>query len=239
MPTNHHQGPGPSQARCIVTPASAARGKRVREPTKNFSGLFRGKFPSRKLGRMVHWESLLERDAILLFEFSPRVATFREQPYSISYFHTGRMRRYTPDFELTFRSGHTELVEVKPWVKLQKSDEQQRFEAIGSYFNARDMRFRILSDLEIRKRPLLDNLRLLYRCRTPQLSNGESRQLVEVLHRVKTPVFEEAVRTLGSEQAFWQLVELGIIAVNLTEQICNTTRYTLNLEGIDDETIYF
>jgi hypothetical protein len=239
MSTNRHQGPGPNRVRCIVTPASAARGKRVREPTKNFSGLFRGKFPSRKTGRMVHWESLLERDAILLYEFSPGIATFREQPYSISYFHAGRMRRYTPDFELTFRSGRTELVEVKPWIKLQKTDEQQRFEAIGSYLNARGQRFRLLSDLEIRKRPLLDNLRLLYRYRTPQLLNDESHRLVEMLKQVRTPVFEELVRTLGSEKAFWQLVELGKIVVDLTEQVSKTTRYTLNLEGDDDETIYF
>jgi hypothetical protein len=34
----------------------------------------RGKFPSRKNGRMVHHEGLLELDAIYLFEASPLIA---------------------------------------------------------------------------------------------------------------------------------------------------------------------
>lgn len=41
---------------------------------------FRGYFPSRKLGRMVAWESLTERDVILLLEFSPGVLSYQEQP---------------------------------------------------------------------------------------------------------------------------------------------------------------
>lgn len=38
---------------------------------------FRGNFPSRKLGRMVAGESLVELLAILLWEFSPGVLTYR------------------------------------------------------------------------------------------------------------------------------------------------------------------
>ena len=71
---------------CIVTPTSVARASRARQPTRNFSGLFRGKFPSMKVNRMIHWESLLERDAIMLFEFSPGVASYREQPFSTYFF---------------------------------------------------------------------------------------------------------------------------------------------------------
>jgi len=41
---------------------------------------FRGYFPSKKLNRLVQFESLLERDAIKLFESSKEIIQFREQP---------------------------------------------------------------------------------------------------------------------------------------------------------------
>jgi hypothetical protein len=44
----------------------------------------------------VEWESLLERDAILLFEFSPGVVSYQEQPEMIEYEQDGVMRRYYP-----------------------------------------------------------------------------------------------------------------------------------------------
>ncbi len=49
----------------------------------------RGYFPSKKMGRMVAWESQIELDAILLFEFSPGVISFQEQPEKIQYYVNG------------------------------------------------------------------------------------------------------------------------------------------------------
>lgn len=224
---------------CIVTPASVARAPRARQPTKNFSGLFRGKFPSLKIGRMVHWESLLERDAILLLEFSPGITSFREQPYSIHYFHDGRMRRYTPDFEITFRGGSTKLIEVKPWCKLQSEKEQRRFDAIRSHLNSFGIALVLLDDKQIRKQPLLENLRVLNGNRTPQLSADEAQHFEERLGQVTSPTFNEAVRVLGSERVFWQLVDLEKITVDLAEKIEADTPYATKREKAQNEKIYF
>lgn len=45
----------------------------------------RGYFPSHKCGQMIAWESLLERDAILLLEFSQGVVSYRHQPTVMDY----------------------------------------------------------------------------------------------------------------------------------------------------------
>ena len=52
---------------------------------------------------MVEWESLLERDAILLFEFSPGVVSYQEQPAEILYELEGVIHRYYPDFEVILK----------------------------------------------------------------------------------------------------------------------------------------
>lgn len=223
--------------RHIVTPASVTCGTRVREPTKNYSGLFRGKFPSHKTQRMVHWESLLERDAIMLFEFSPGIATFREQPPSISYYLDNKIRKYTPDFELTYQSGHIELVEVKPWEKLQSEDEKKRFQAIQIRLSAHGQCLRFLSEREIRKQPLSENLHQLARHRIPRLLKDEIHRLEMKLQSVAQPIQADAVLALGSDRAFWQLVDFGKICIDLSEPIHSATPYTSS--GNDSEKIYF
>lgn len=228
-----------SRPPCIVTPASVARASRARQPTKNFSGLFRGKFPSLKNGRMIHWESLLERDAIMLLEFSPGVTAFREQPFSTYYYHQGRMPRYTPDFEVTFRCGRVALIEVKPSCKLQLEKEQKRLAAIRSHFETRGLTFTLLDENQIRRNPLFGNLRHLISHRMPQLSETEAHRFVALLGSVKPSTFEGAVRALGSESTFWRLVALEKISINLSEAVRPGTFYTINGEDGQDEKVYF
>ena len=119
---------------------------------------------------MIHWESQLERDAVLLFEFSTGVLVYREQPLTTYYTLKGKTRRYTPDFELTLASGEVRLIEVKPAEKLLGSKEHLRFERITEHFIEQGRSFKILTDHEIRQSALLENLRLMMRHRGQILS---------------------------------------------------------------------
>jgi len=96
--------------------------QRSREVISPSGGIVRGKFPSRKNGRMVHHEGLLELEAIYLFETSPRIVRYREQPITINYPDGARLRRYTPDFELVLTTGEIVLIEVKPIRSLQHDE---------------------------------------------------------------------------------------------------------------------
>jgi hypothetical protein len=49
----------------------------------NRGGNIIGRFPSLKLGRMVDFESLIERDFIYVLDFEPDVESFSEQPLTI------------------------------------------------------------------------------------------------------------------------------------------------------------
>ncbi len=51
----------------------------------NRGGNVIGKFPSIKMGRMIAFESLLERDFIYLLDYDPAVEWFEEQPLTIEY----------------------------------------------------------------------------------------------------------------------------------------------------------
>jgi TnsA endonuclease-like protein len=88
--------------------------RRLKKSHKNVTGLFY----SRKLGRHVQFDSMLERDFILLLDTHPVVLNFSEQPFHICWFdHNGEPQSYCPDFEVTFGPGIFLGRQVhRPWI---------------------------------------------------------------------------------------------------------------------------
>jgi len=122
---------------------------------------FRGYIPSIKLKRMVEFESLLERDAIMLFELSPGIIKFQEQPEEVFYEEDGKLKRYYPDFELVLRSGEVLHVEVKPAQKLRSPKLDKKMHAIASHYQSQNRDFRILTDQVVRQNPRFANAKKL------------------------------------------------------------------------------
>lgn len=135
------------------------RARRVISPS---GGIVRGKFPSRKNGRMVHHEGLLELDAIYLFETSSQILRYREQPTTIHYPDGAKLRRYTPDFELLLAHGTMVIVEVKPIRFLEQEQVRQKFDRIEEHLVRSSVPYLILTDQRIRQEPRLSNLRWIY-----------------------------------------------------------------------------
>jgi len=111
---------------------------------------FRGYFPSKKLNRSVQFESLLERDAIKLFESSNEVVTYREQPTIIYYYLDDIQKRYHPDFELVLVDGYVVHVEVKPSIQLATIKLSAKYLAIAQSYFVRTESFVVLTEKELR-----------------------------------------------------------------------------------------
>ncbi len=111
---------------------------------------FTGCVPSKKLNRHVQFESLLERDAIELFERADEVLSFREQPMIIYYYIDGVQKKYYPDFELILDSGQIVHIEVKPKIKLRDRETALKYQAINQHYLSRDEHFSVLTEVEIR-----------------------------------------------------------------------------------------
>ncbi|MBB5192294.1 hypothetical protein HNQ50_003035 [Silvimonas terrae] len=121
----------------------------------------RGYFPSTKLRRMVAWESMLERDAVLLLEMSPGIVRYQEQPARIVYADGLRTREYFPDFELTLEDGQLVHLEIKESSELAKPSIAAKYGSIAAHYRREARSFRIATELEIRREPLFGNLKRL------------------------------------------------------------------------------
>lgn len=121
----------------------------------------RSKFPSRKNGRLVHCEGLLELEAAHLFEVSSRVASYREQPERVPFPFEGQLRHWVPDLELTLCTGELVLVEVKPSDKLKTEAVADRLAAIATQMHRRGRTFVVLDDTNLRVEPRQTSVRRL------------------------------------------------------------------------------
>lgn len=206
--------------------------RRVISPS---GGIMRGKFPSRKNGRMVHYEGLLELDAIYLFEASPRIASYREQPRTILFPDGARMRRYTPDFELTLSGGAHVLVEVKPCRSLQDAEVRNKLEKVTAYLLRSGQSLVILTDKVLRSEPRQANIRRLYH-QTPRRWPTDAACINALQpHRPHLPLPWSAVKQRLRERAIHpaNLLFKGLLHCELDAPLTNDTLLHFTQENGD------
>lgn len=136
---------------------------RVRKVVTRRGRHIRGYFPSKKLNRMVAWESLLEKDTLLLMELSPGVLSYQEQPEEISYWDGQAMCCYVPDLRVNLFNETSLLVEVKPADELKRPVVKAKYQRIAQHLEEQGREFLLLTEEEIQQEPQCSNLKqLLY-----------------------------------------------------------------------------
>lgn len=205
--------------------------QRAREVVAPTGGIMRGKFPSRKNGRMVHHEGMLELDAIYLFEVSPLIAAYAEQPRRYQYLDGDRLRKYTPDFELTLRDGSTVLVEVKAKTSLQYDDIAHKLRCVRAHFERAGEAFVVLDDEQLRAEPRQSNARVL--CRSSRSHRSPADWVRSVHGRVKHlfPMSYQAAQHVLAEHGCdpSTLILHGLLGCDMREPIGPST-WTFNQE---------
>lgn len=207
----------------------------VRDVVNRSGRGFRGHFPSRKMKQVVDWESIEERNAIYLFEFSPGVASYRGQPELVYYPDGTELRKYYPDFEITTTGGISVHIEVKLSSKLLREKYADKYRAIAAHYQSLGRHFQILTEKETRREPLFSNLKKLKRHYRP------TKELPRFLSQVASAL-KPGPQPLGvlemNEAAIWRLLALGHLRCDLAAPITASTLIFLP-GGHNDETLLF
>ena len=135
---------------------------RAREVVKRSNPMVTGKYPSLKAGRMVQWESQLERDALYLMDASPLVRELGEQPVKLSFILNGEERDHFPDF-LSNVDGIKVFVEVKPEDKSQKQYYQDRTNFLEKTLPIYGYRYLVITEKDIRQKTRLEIAKFILR----------------------------------------------------------------------------
>lgn len=146
-----------------------------------------GRFPSTKMGRMIAFESLLERDFIYLLDYDPDVEWFEEQPLSIEYLHEAKLLHYTPDFHV-LELGQQVLVECKPERFVETEENRRKFAVAREWCEERGWEFRIVTDQQVRSGFRLQNVKLLAQFARQKVDMVTRSQIHACLQEVQTDV---------------------------------------------------
>lgn len=211
----------------------------VRKIPKNYLGVTGG-FSSGKNGRALGFESLLEKDFMILLEFDPEVERFEEQPVRIPVEAKGRRpTSYVPDVLVHYRPARNgkarkaRLVEVKKRSDLEKNREKYapKFAAAKRYAADRGWEFHVMSDEDIRT-PRLPNLKFLreYRLIAPDateihavldgIMNAGGR--IE-MHALLERMHDSDNHKLQTIPVIWHLVVCGQVHVDLDQPLTGET----------------
>lgn len=133
----------------------------VREVISRSRSCPTGKFPSWKMRRMMHWESIGERNAFRLLDCDPSVTAFVEQPCVVIYFNGVEQKRHVPDIYVE-SCARKELWEVK--IDASDPDVIARTILLSNGLKRHGFIYRLVlhSDLEMQPRLLNANTLLRY-----------------------------------------------------------------------------
>jgi hypothetical protein len=209
--------------------------QRARNVISPSGGIVRGKFPSRKNGRMVHHEGMLELGAIYLFETSPQIVRYREQPTTIHYPDGSRLRRYTPDFELVLVTGELVMVEVKPTRFLEVDKTRHKFDCIEEYMRRSNRPFVILTEKCICQEPRLSNLRWVYHATSRVPPTLDAAQAALGKYGGAFPTSIKTAKELLAEYSIepFSLLLLGLLRCELVSPLTLSTIVNLSMEADD------
>lgn len=211
----------------------------VRKIPKNYLHVT-GSFSSRKNGRMMGYESLLERDNMILLEYDDDVEGFEEQPVQIP-FKKG-VKPYVPDILVRYKSGRRPLLgEIKHTEDLEKYRDKYapKFEAAKKYAEEQGWEFGTVTEKKIRI-PRLASLKFLREYLNVDSDPGQATRIVDVLKGARGKLEMDALlkvlcstdmERLTMTPVVWSMVANGQIAIDMNKPISDKTMLSLPKGG--------
>lgn len=219
----------------------------VRKIPKNYLSVT-GTFSSAKNGKSLGYESLLERDMMILLEFDDTVESFEEQPVRIPVVANGKkLKPYVPDILIHYfpacsgEIARAVLGEVKHTNDLKKNKAKYapKFEAASRYADEHGWEWRKFTEKDIRT-PYLDNLKFLREYHSAEPEAALLQEVIGHLQKVKGSVTVESLLqklcptedgTLHMAPAVWYLVATNRITANLQKTLGTKTKLSLPEKG--------
>jgi hypothetical protein len=135
---------------------------------------------SEKSSVPVYCESALERDAYLHFEFDPQVASYRVQPYSVEYQQKPILRTF-PDAEVREVDGSWTIIQIKMRSTYEKHLAKPHFRNEAALFRSLGWNYRVLTEVEIRVEPRLENLKLMHHYRDLLMPDAKPDEVIKYI----------------------------------------------------------
>lgn len=187
----------------------------VRKVVTRRSRNVRGYMPSLKLGAPVPWESQNELVYLRIAELSGEVQTYDVQP-SVEFIKVaGEQQVYYPDVQVTYESGRTVTLEIKPAHRLKTPKVAARMAAFAAQCEASGREFYVITDEVLAREPRRTNVEELMYHRRPM--SRAQRYDVQALIGSNRPETIGGLRELLGRELGDLALGNGLVGINLDE----------------------
>lgn len=143
----------------------------VRKVNRRSNSHVTGLFASEKMKAMIPWESHLEYEFLCIAEVDQSISNIYAQPRWIHFRHRGKERAHAPDFFIC-QNGEAIYIEVKPLARTRAEDFTQRTATVAEILAKEGAKYVVVTEEEIRRQPLMTNVRTLLRGRGTTPDSG-------------------------------------------------------------------
>ncbi|WP_221761648.1 TnsA endonuclease N-terminal domain-containing protein [Edaphobacter aggregans] len=186
-----------------------------------------GKYPSWKMGRMMHWESIHELNAFRLLDCDPNVTSYCEQPCQIVYVLDGVERLHYPDIIVTTTAGK-QLWEVKLRSNASEPEVLARTAFLSRALPRWGYEYQTVFDEDLAKQPRLSNANLLLRLGKRAVNDCEWEGVRRTLAEQGELLWSEATSdNYGAKgrEILLSLVLRGILTIDMDSPISSATEF--------------
>jgi hypothetical protein len=234
----------PSRSHCLETSANlsairsilfAEHGQmRARKVVSRSNSRSAGKYPSWKMGRMMHWESSNELNAFRLLDCDPNVASYSEQPCRIAYVMEGVERIHYPDILVT-TTGGKQLWEVKPRSNALEPEVLARAVFLSHVLPVWGYEYRTVLAEDLASQPRLNNANLLLSLGKRAVSDCEREDVRRTMTEQGTLAWAEAYAgNYGARgrETLCSLVLRGVLTIDMNVPISLATEFVARKGGL-------
>ncbi|MHA2940507.1 TnsA endonuclease N-terminal domain-containing protein, partial [Vibrio sp. RC27] len=150
--------------------------------------------------------------------------TFEAQPIGFEYYLDGKLRRYTPDFLVTYYDSYQPFYEIKPKHIAETEEFKEVFSAKKEQALSMGNDLQVLTEDDIQIYPLLDNLKIIHRYACDDCLNSVQRQILSLFRkygelRIEQIVQYSAVHSSRSLPALYDLVARQLLKIDMHQPI--------------------
>lgn len=118
----------------------------------------RGEYTSTKTGKLCKHRSGWERKYMEYLDANPDVISWHYELLAIEYISnkkSGKIRKYYPDFTVTWNDGTMKVIEIKPKRKLDQAIIIKKAEAAYTWCRTHGATYEIITEVELKQLGLL------------------------------------------------------------------------------------
>lgn len=191
-----------------------------------------GKFPSRKMNRMLQWESINELNAFRLLEVDPHVSSFEEQPCEIRFVMNGEQYLHYPDI-LVKTQYRKAFWEIKPAVEAKLPATAARTRLLSTYLPDLGYEYEVILGEDLGRKIRLYNLKALLAHGREEVSLLQREKVRQIFARIPEMTIDQLEKATDAEISWkkvYRLILDGDLWCDLEEKLTpfSTLKFSAN-----------